>query len=124
MFRELYKGKRPPRFRPYCDFDPELDLIEMLSRDCSFTDHLINRCLSILTDNHPEPRQNVLVGFRIWGFKSYCFARGISVVKEIDLACVLQEIDFVFPDPKTRNAVQKAIPGLLWRSGIRSVDLL
>ncbi len=84
-------------FRPFIEYNKELDLIYTIVEDCSTTEEVVKgTCLSLLRRNHEEEGKKNYVGFEIWGARQFSKHYGMPTDGQIrvsDILLKMSEVD-------------------------------
>lgn len=95
------------KFEPFAAYDPDLERIIVLTRDCSFTEISVGSLLTMFQDNHPGEGETELVGFAIECAKPFANYRFLlNEENEVELNRLLEAI--LERDPQLKKQVAAA----------------
>ena len=95
-------------FKPFIQYDEELDCIRVVTADCSVTEvQLQNSPLVLLERNHIEDGQARFIGFHIEGGRKLCKENDLKSKGLVSVSDILLFISLKNSQPRVKAAIRE-----------------
>lgn len=94
-------------------FDPHMDCIRVLIRDCSFFERRVSDWITLVYDNYPEEGQSPLVGVVIKGMHYLMRQLNLPTGRVIRITKLLNQVVREFPDETLMSLSEAELGGFV-----------
>ena len=106
LVRTTSKDTPQGPFRPFADYNDRLDIVIVLTKDCSFMEIPQREGLCILVNNYPESaEQPEPVGLVIYNAKEFCQLHKLAFDGRLSLSRLLWFVSHWLPDIRTMRKI-------------------
>lgn len=98
---------------PFATFDPHMDCIRVIVRDCSTFERRMTDWITLVYDNYPEDEQSALVGVVIKGFHHLLRQLELPEKGVVRVTIILDRLVKKFPDATVADLAQTEMDRLI-----------
>ena len=105
-------------FKPVAYYDKMLDVIRVITADCSVTEVRITPTLTLLERNHIENGQARYVGFCIEAVSAFCEDMGLPAREPVKISKILEVLQDSKIADKAKGAIREVAVPILEDNGL------